>query len=167
MIEWRAGEPGWNSSTDGSVEDRGRLAVFDTIIGNLDRHTGNYMMDGDKIISIDHGYAFPDTKMTNNRYGTSLQSFILNGAPPPVSDAWQKTMGHTVASVNWSTMLEHTSLTTGERQGVMNRVRLVAETLSAGKGLQPIMKEMMKYGRERGYTSPGSHVSQHSSYGGN
>ncbi|MBC7792934.1 MAG: hypothetical protein H7Z43_04450 [Clostridia bacterium] len=36
-----------------------RLAIFDMVIGNLDRHSDNILRSGNTIIPIDHGLAFP------------------------------------------------------------------------------------------------------------
>lgn len=41
-------------------EDYRRIALFDHVIGNLDRHVNNYLLDeSSKPIPIDHGLAFP------------------------------------------------------------------------------------------------------------
>lgn len=48
-----------------------RMAVLDYLIGNSDRHTGNFMVaqpNKDKLIAIDHGYAFP------GKAGNSIRS---------------------------------------------------------------------------------------------
>jgi hypothetical protein len=36
-----------------------QAAFFDALIGQQDRHSGNYKMDGSRLSLIDHGYAFP------------------------------------------------------------------------------------------------------------
>ena len=42
--------------------------LFDIIIGNIDRHSGNWLTLGDRPILIDHGYSFPDSAgETDNR----------------------------------------------------------------------------------------------------
>ncbi|HET9143308.1 hypothetical protein [Actinophytocola sp.] len=39
-----------------------RMAVLDYIIGNTDRHLGNYRTDPDgNVLAIDHGYSFPES----------------------------------------------------------------------------------------------------------
>lgn len=41
-------------------QDYRRVAIFDHIIGNLDRHSGNVLVDGEnRPIPIDHGLSFP------------------------------------------------------------------------------------------------------------
>lgn len=43
-----------------SQEDKARAAFFDYVIGNLDRHPGNWMLDNGKMRLIDHGLSFPE-----------------------------------------------------------------------------------------------------------
>ena len=43
------------------AKDAARIAVFDYVIGNEDRHSGNWMVKSDKSLKlIDHGLTFPD-----------------------------------------------------------------------------------------------------------
>jgi phosphoinositide 3-/4-kinase-like protein len=43
-----------------SGQDRRRMAIFDNVIGNLDRHSENFLVDQEKRpIPVDHGLAFP------------------------------------------------------------------------------------------------------------
>lgn len=42
-----------------SDEDVHHLAVLDTRLRNIDRHLENVLLDGNKIIPIDHGCCFP------------------------------------------------------------------------------------------------------------
>lgn len=43
-----------------SHSDYRRIALFDHVIGNLDRHSGNYLLDDQgRPVPIDHGLAFP------------------------------------------------------------------------------------------------------------
>jgi hypothetical protein len=42
-------------------KDLRSMALLDMVIGNTDRHAGNYMSDGKRVFAIDHGLAFPDT----------------------------------------------------------------------------------------------------------
>lgn len=62
MQNWSEGSnPGRrpvNTYDDSEVE---RMAVFDYVIGNTDRHRNNYLTDPDgHIVAIDHGCAFPE-----------------------------------------------------------------------------------------------------------
>jgi hypothetical protein len=43
-----------------NVEDAFNVAVLDHVIGNLDRHNGNWLVNtGDRIVPIDHGLILP------------------------------------------------------------------------------------------------------------
>lgn len=67
-----------NARYDG-VQDRKRIAVFDFMIGNMDRHTGNWMVRDDKagkLALIDNGAAFP---VRNGE--TFSHRFILSRSP--------------------------------------------------------------------------------------
>ncbi len=49
----------WDKLYDGT-EDHARAASFDYLIGNLDRHDGNWLVDKKgKLVLIDHGTSFP------------------------------------------------------------------------------------------------------------
>ncbi len=41
-------------------EDASRAAAFDYLVGHLDRHSGNWLLQGDKLKLIDNGLAFPE-----------------------------------------------------------------------------------------------------------
>jgi len=48
-------------------EDLARAAVFDFVIGNTDRHKGNWLVKEGKLRLIDHGLAFPVTPKDRGR----------------------------------------------------------------------------------------------------
>lgn len=59
-----------------------QAAFFDSLIGQQDRHRGNFLMDGDRITLIDHGYTFA-------RLGDPCNESGLQGGrgPSPLSDS--------------------------------------------------------------------------------
>lgn len=64
VVEWVEATPskalGTLGSTNYSDPELRALALFDSIIGNTDRHAMNYMTGpGGKLVAIDHGLAFP------------------------------------------------------------------------------------------------------------
>lgn len=65
LLAWRDGTEAMNLSNsemyDGS-QDLQRGAMFDYVIGNEDRHSGNWMVEEGKLQLIDHGLSFPDKK---------------------------------------------------------------------------------------------------------
>jgi len=67
LLSWQEGEVAKNVWGEGAKfdgdKDLARAAVFDYVIGNEDRHGGNWVIDedaGNKMRLIDHGLAFPD-----------------------------------------------------------------------------------------------------------
>jgi hypothetical protein len=62
--QWSNGTVAANLPTDQaygmSKDDLARSALFDHVIGNTDRHSGNWMMQGGKPMMIDHGLAFAE-----------------------------------------------------------------------------------------------------------
>jgi hypothetical protein len=51
------------------ARDERSIALLDMVIGNTDRHAGNYMSDGERLYAIDHGLAFPDVKARGHVFG--------------------------------------------------------------------------------------------------
>lgn len=64
----------------GSDDSLARAAIFDYVIGNEDRHQGNWLVDGKQLHLIDHGLAFPD----RGKFGAGNHAFI-NAAVGPRS----------------------------------------------------------------------------------
>lgn len=50
-------EIGQEKILDGEME---KLRIFDSLIDNLDRHEGNYLVKDGRVFAIDHGYTFGD-----------------------------------------------------------------------------------------------------------
>lgn len=60
-------------------KDGYRAALFDYVIGNTDRHEGNWMVDTKgKLHLIDHGYAFTDSE-TNSALLAHIQKLVRKG----------------------------------------------------------------------------------------
>lgn len=56
-----------NSPKFDGEKDRARAAAFDYLIGNTDRHHGNWLVKGNgNLVLIDHGLAFPDSHKEDN-----------------------------------------------------------------------------------------------------
>jgi hypothetical protein len=45
-----------------SEDDIWKVGLLDFLIGNTDRHSGNWLMKNNAVVAIDHGYAFPNEK---------------------------------------------------------------------------------------------------------
>jgi len=64
MVAHKANEKG--IGVYGSPEDTAKIAAFDYVIGNEDRHSGNWMVnEKGKIRLIDHGACFPENSKLN------------------------------------------------------------------------------------------------------
>lgn len=120
-------------SSDFSDEEIHRLALFDAVIANEDRHYGNALWttnsDGSKhLIAIDHGLAFPSGDMLDN---------------DPYASTWGENMGAVVADVTRT----GGSLTASDDQrllGLLFRRTKVTEALSR-QGLEDdAIEEMFK-----------------------
>lgn len=62
LIDFKQGKEATvaNDPYDG-IEDEQRAAAFDVVLGNTDRHTGNWLVGpGGKLVLIDHGLTLPD-----------------------------------------------------------------------------------------------------------
>jgi hypothetical protein len=71
----------------GTSEERARAAVFDHVIGNEDRHPGNWMIRPDgRVALIDHGLAFPD-KGKENGFRNTMFEDVVKSDPPAKSPA--------------------------------------------------------------------------------
>ena len=58
------------------------MALFDAVIGNTDRHWGNALVVGKKLIPIDHGLAFPEgANLGRNGNFKALDLFETPGMP--------------------------------------------------------------------------------------
>jgi hypothetical protein len=64
-----------------SPPERDRMAALDYIIGNSDRHPGNYLTGPDgRLVAIDHGASFPDSDR-----GGIRSSFVMQAMNRPLS----------------------------------------------------------------------------------
>jgi len=57
---------------DGEVDSK-RAAAFDFIMGNTDRHLGNWLVKGDKLRLIDNGLCLPNKPLTKTSYGIGIE----------------------------------------------------------------------------------------------
>jgi len=83
-----------NDPGDYTSSEQQRMAVLDYVIGNSDRHNGNYLTDQNGgVVPIDHGYSFPvdqdsfdrgpirgiRSDFVANEYGTYMDQDIIDG----------------------------------------------------------------------------------------
>jgi hypothetical protein len=147
LIPWQSDATDAQSTNlKGTIESRAAVSTLDAIIGNMDRHGGNYMIeeDSNKMIAVDHGYAFPSKTKLSNDYGQGdLRSFMMagNGQATP-SPSWEKAMSAKIKAVDWSEFLKGSPLSQGEIDATVARADLVARELGkgTGSGLKAVQK---------------------------
>lgn len=74
-----AGEVNPNARYDGD-RDLNRAAVFDYVIGNTDRHAGNWLIDqsNNALKLIDHGLSFPEKPTANDGWRRAANEAFMN-----------------------------------------------------------------------------------------
>jgi hypothetical protein len=68
-----------------SEQDIWEVGIFDMVIGNTDRHSGNWLSKDGEVIAIDHGYAFPNKAGVDDKKSVILSrfSFAIKGKEIP------------------------------------------------------------------------------------
>jgi hypothetical protein len=130
--------------------DRAEQVVYDTIIGNVDRHDGNFMVKNDKLIPIDHGYSFGrtypvaqaphDVVFSDDITGNVFQTHghMRNVAAPGMDDSWlskeaQTTLAGKIEKIRWSRVLRGSHLSVEEQRALRLRTETVVTRLKAGE----------------------------------
>jgi hypothetical protein len=77
------------------LEDVERAVLYDAVIGNFDRHFGNWLVaPTGKLILIDHGHAFPRTQVVKHpgdlREGLRAGGEMNREIPEAVKEPWKK-----------------------------------------------------------------------------
>jgi hypothetical protein len=119
-----AHEAGSSRMYDGK-KDIQRMAAFDFIIGNEDRHPGNWMItDDNKIRAIDHGLCFPDT-----HYSRGVNDYTLRHAET-LKDMTPKALAKPYVENKQEIMaaLKKRGLSEGAVSGVGRRIDVLAES---------------------------------------
>lgn len=79
------GDPGTSFRTAPMEQVRG-MALFDAVIGNTDRHPGNYLVDdsgtSETLYSIDHGLSFPVIHRGDGDGNTAALTYLYADANP-------------------------------------------------------------------------------------
>ena len=96
-----------------------RLAAFDFIRGEIDRHANNWIMDANRrVYAIDNGYSF--VKGDDRRWFRSSAGKYLKGAPlhPAVKDEIRSIDENAVLS-----LMQAQNFKNGEPEGVLKRIQ--------------------------------------------
>jgi hypothetical protein len=136
LIEFHEGKEAQEFPADQRYDGRrdlARAAAFDFIIGNEDRHTGNWMIgkkeDGsDQLVLIDHGLAFPDKgtfyPVANNNKLLKRMSDEIGGTPgPEIVEPYVKNKAAILSALRTARLPE------GAVKGVAERI----DALGSGK----------------------------------
>lgn len=108
-------------------EDRAKIGILDAMIGNLDRHGGNALLDDDgKAWGIDHGYSFGKTSP-----GGYIRSWALaQTTGHELTPRAQRELAKKIDGVDWNKFLSKTHLDSDEREAFLERVNVVSECLN-------------------------------------
>lgn len=65
-----------------AAKDKRALALYDAVIGNMDRHAGNYTVDRnrDRIYAIDNGLAFAEASNNRGGWNHGFLAYYFNGS---------------------------------------------------------------------------------------
>jgi hypothetical protein len=91
MMEWQNGDQAANAANryDGKI-GAARAAAFDYVIGNTDRHGGNWIVEsspaGAKLHLIDHGLSFPEADKLPYGNKQFINNAVHDGAMKPPSN---------------------------------------------------------------------------------
>lgn len=108
VIAWQDGQVAYKAGFDERYDgekDAARAAIFDYVIGNRDRHNGNWMVRPDgRIALIDHGLAFPNNsakyKFRNERLlDNAKQKWFDNKMLGPLSKPYLDNVGKITESL--------------------------------------------------------------------
>jgi phosphoinositide 3-/4-kinase-like protein len=120
-----------------------RMGVLDAVIGNLDRHGGNFGLAGGKLVAIDHGYSFGHSPIVAGRGVGNLRTPALAFIKPGhLAVTEQKSLAEKLDHMNWSKVLKDSHLDAEERRTLKERAQTVADQLRQGNAhkLQDIFK---------------------------
>jgi hypothetical protein len=114
-----------------------KVALFDLITANHDRHFGNWVQDKHNHPHlIDNGFAFPDkdTKIHYKRFVDHFLSMATGHTVPEVAKEWAAKMDQVAA------MLKQNGMSDSAVAGVVRRLEAVGQ--AAGKKIQDISFKM-------------------------
>jgi hypothetical protein len=114
--------------------ERARMGIFDAVIGNMDRHAGNFLVGTDgKLVAIDHGLAFGDSPITNDGVKELWSAALANIKEGDLSRDEQREIATRLRSLKWDDLLDGATLNARERATLRERATFVADKLAVGK----------------------------------
>lgn len=132
-------KPAFNASVpyDGP-EDFGRSAAFDFLIGNTDRHQGNWLVKNNRLVLIDHGLCFPATNDRDEGLNADIfqEAVKRKAMVPPEAIKWMERSEDVVRS------LRRNGMNDDEIRATMSRARLLSTAAEEGMSFS----DMFRYG---------------------
>lgn len=97
LIQWQDGKVANHCDTDSEMydgkEDGERAAVFDYVMGNTDRHRGNWVISPQgKIRLIDHGYVLPESEFAHMGGNRFIQEYRQENVSPQLIAPYLKAL---------------------------------------------------------------------------
>ena len=145
-----------------NVEDAQRQFILDMVLGNTDRHTGNYMITAKhgNVVSIDNGLTFPassEIRWITSRSGRGgyasdnlgLKQFrqvevdIMQRIP--VDDKLRLQIIHNIDATDWEKLARGTNMNPAERDAFLARVKWTRETLEKNN-FKEVFKQFSEFG---------------------
>ena len=137
-----------------SPDDVYRTSVFDYIIGNTDRHSGNILFKNNRPVLIDHGYSFPDgidelqldfqkrySRAVFRKRRESDRSKKFDRWEAAVSDSTKEEIKQAISRLDVDELVKDFSMTEDEIRLLKTRITDVQEGLDEGALLRLIVEE--------------------------
>lgn len=106
-----------------------RAAILDYLIGNTDRHGGNYIKDGGGLHTIDNGLTFPNS---DSELRSQLVDSVVN-LRTKISDTLRASVTRGLRSQDWNAWAEGKGMSYDEKEMFLDRVNSLLSGLDEGE----------------------------------
>lgn len=135
FYQWLLGLPSWTNFLKARIsqEEFERFVIIDYIVGNLDRHFANWMINSkEEIKAIDNGYAIPH-KHTETRRTNQYLWTILPHAKVPFSDKAREIIAELHKQNIAQDLITRGLITNSQRKCLEDRIQVVSYFVEYGK----------------------------------
>ncbi len=135
LYQWLLSLPPWTNFLKARVsqEEFERFVVIDFIIGNLDRHFANWMINNkDEIKAIDNGYAMPHKHTESRRTNQHLWK-ILPHAEIPFGETAKKIIAQLRKQNSAQDLADRGLITDSQKKCLEDRIRVVSYYVESGE----------------------------------
>lgn len=117
--------------------EQARMGILDAVLGNLDRHKGNALIDRQgHLHAIDHGFSlgktYPKGKGGPDAHN-DIRTFALDFRRGVLSKEEQSAIAEKLSNFNYAKVLHGSHIDVGERDALQARIEKVAERLAVGE----------------------------------